>query len=164
MEPTDLRRVLEDPVAEELYRASALLRLAYTARDGAPRVIPIGYVRRGTAFIVCTAAEAPKVRALQADRRVALTIDVQGPPPRCLLVRGTADVEIVDGVPEEMLEASLREVPPASHASYVAEVRRLYDRVARITITPSWAKVLDFERRVPSVVEELARRHGSSAL
>ncbi len=34
--------------------------------------------------------------------------------------------------------------------------------MARIEITPRWAKLLDFETRVPSAVEELARQAQSS--
>lgn len=43
-----------------------------------------------------------------------------------------------------------------------AEVGRLYKQMARIEITPTWAKILDFETRIPRAVEELARRQGSS--
>jgi hypothetical protein len=39
--------------------------------------------------------------------------------------------------------------------SFEAEVRSLYEQMARITIAPEWAKVLDFETRLPSAVEEL---------
>jgi len=39
-----------------------------------------------------------------------------------------------------------------------SEVRRLYTQMARIEITPTWAKILDFETRIPSAVEELTRR------
>jgi len=37
-------------------------------------------------------------------------------------------------------------------------VRRLYKQMARIVISPTWAKILDFETRIPSAVEELARQ------
>jgi hypothetical protein len=33
--------------------------------------------------------------------------------------------------------------------------------MARIAITPEWAKLLDFETTIPSAVEELAMRHES---
>ncbi|MCE3554360.1 hypothetical protein LWC33_23250 [Pseudonocardia sp. RS11V-5] len=45
--------------------------------------------------------------ALQRDPRVAITIGV-AQPLCCLLVRGTAEVEIVEGVPDEYLDASHR--------------------------------------------------------
>lgn len=38
-----------------------------------------------------------------------------------------------------------------------AGVRELYDSMTLIRITPTWAKILDFETRIPSAVEELLR-------
>ena len=43
-------------------------------------------------------ANLQKVKALVANPKVALTIDTAEPPWHILLVRGTASVEIVDGV------------------------------------------------------------------
>jgi hypothetical protein len=48
---------------------------------------------------------------LQADPRVAVTIDVIGPPPRVLLAIGTAELTTVDGVPDGYLQASHRTTP-----------------------------------------------------
>lgn len=46
---------------------------------------------------------------------MALTIDTQDQwPPRALLIRGAARVELVDGVPDAYMEAS-RKVIPAEH-------------------------------------------------
>ena len=42
--------------------------------------------------------------------------------------------------------------------AFEAEVRSLYERMARISITPEWAKVLDFQSRLPSAVEQLVNR------
>jgi hypothetical protein len=39
-----------------------------------------------------------------------------------------------------------------------AEVRSLYDGMVRIVVTPTWAKLIDFETTLPTAVEELARR------
>ncbi len=46
---------LHHPDALALLRSAALARLAYTGRDGLPRVIPIGFYWNGTAVVVCTA-------------------------------------------------------------------------------------------------------------
>ncbi len=43
-------------------------------------------------FVVCTASNAPKVRALQTNAKVALTVDAETQPPHLLLIRGTAFV------------------------------------------------------------------------
>jgi hypothetical protein len=37
----------------------------------------------------------------------------------------------------------------------VGGVKSLYKQMVRITITPTWAKVIDFETTLPSAVEEL---------
>ena len=80
--------------------------------DGFPRAIPIGFLWDGTRFVVGTATNSPKMRALRANPKVALTIDTNTFPPHVLLVRGTARVEIVDGVAPEYLEASKKYVAP----------------------------------------------------
>lgn len=145
---------LSDPVTFDLIDRSPLLRVAYTGLDGAPRVVPLAYVLRDGRFVFCTAANSAKVAALRNDPRVALTVDV-ALPPCCLLVRGTAAVEIVDGVPDEFLEASRRNVPAEAFEGFEAQVRGLYDQMARIVVTPSFARLNDFQRTAPRAVEQL---------
>ena len=151
--------VLATPLAQELLRSSPVAHLSYIGQDGYPRVIPIGYVWKEGKFVVWTADNAPKVRGLGSNPRVALTIDTQTQPPRILLVRGTATMEIVDGVPDDYLEASHKYVPRKEWDGFDAQVRGLYPRMARISIMPEWAKLLDFETTLPQAVEELQPRH-----
>lgn len=108
--------------------------------------------------MICTSTNAVKVPALRADPPVALTIDTDEYPPNVLLVRGTASIEIVDGIPQEYLDTTAGSIDAEQHAAWEAEVRRLYKRMARIAITPTWAKVLDCDTRIPTAVEELARK------
>jgi len=75
---------------------------------------------------------------------VAITIDTEGYPPNVLLIRGSATVAVVDGVPEEYIAASRKLVPESEFAAWENGVRALYQRMALITITPDWAKLLDF--------------------
>jgi hypothetical protein len=72
-------------------------------------------------------------------------------------VRGTAEVEIVAGVPEEYLAASRRTVPADAHEQFETQVRQLYDEMARITVTPTWARLNDFVRTAPRAVERLVQ-------
>lgn len=154
MQHEDVVTVLNDPLAQELL-GSSLARLAYNGPDGYPRVIPIGYDWNGARFVVCTAANAPKVRALRANPKVALTIDTDTHPPHVLLVRGSASVELVDGVPDEYLRASRKGVSAEHWPAFEAQVRALYRQMARIAIVPEWAKLLDFETRLPAAIEQL---------
>ncbi|TMD40761.1 MAG: pyridoxamine 5-phosphate oxidase [Chloroflexi bacterium] len=151
-------RVLATPLAQKLLHSEFVSRLAYVGPDGYPRVVPVGYLWKDERFVVCTASNAPKVNALQSNPRVALTIDTQTQPPHILLVRGIAAVEVVDGVPDEYLEASRRYIPEQQWSDFETQVRGLYDRMARISITAEWAKLIDFETTLPIAVEELVGR------
>jgi hypothetical protein len=151
----DPAQVMELPIARQLLRDEPILHLSYTARDGGPRVIPIGYVWDGARFLMWTVPHSAKVGALRADDRVAITIDVPGPPPRVLLVRGRAALETVDGVPDGYLEASRRATPEEAWEDFETQVRSLYKQMTVVTVTPEWARLLDFETTLPSAVESL---------
>ena len=157
MQHEKILEVLNRPLARQMLASNIPARLAYTGRDGAPRAIPIAFHWDGSRFVVCTPPHAAKVPALRADPRVALTIDTNTFPPHVLLVRGTASIEIVDGVPPEYLAGSRKIVGAAGMAAFEEQVRGLYTQMARIAIEPRWAKLLDFETTLPSAVEELLR-------
>ena len=154
---------LAKPISQQLLNGPAPARFAYTGMDGAPRVVPVAFWWDGSNVLVFTIPKSAKVAALQHDPRIAITIDTQGEwPPRALLVRGEVAVELVEGVPTEYVEAS-RKVTPASHMeAWEAGVRALYEQMVRITITPTWAKLLDFETTIPKAVEDLIVAHNGS--
>jgi hypothetical protein len=158
MDRSDVMEMLNKPISQKLLASSTPARLAYTGLDGDPRVIPIGFVCNGSQLVMFTVPSSAKVRALQHNPRVAITIDTMEPwPPRVLLVRGTASLETVDGVPDDYVVAG-RKVTPAELADdWEAGVRGLYDQMVRITIEPHWAKLLDFETTLPKSVEDLIR-------
>jgi Pyridoxamine 5'-phosphate oxidase len=70
---------------------------AYVAKDGTPRSIPIGFVWNGSE-IMCTSKNAPKLPALRHNPAVALTIDTEVHPPKILLIRGQAQLDVVEGI------------------------------------------------------------------
>jgi hypothetical protein len=147
--------VLVDPLAVELLGSSIPARLAYNSTDSTPRVIPIAFHfdPASQRIVVCTAPETPKVAALRDRPDVALTIDTEGQPPHVLLVRGTAEVDIVPGIPDEYLAATRKVVPADQWEGFEATVRSTYTEMARITITPTWTKLMDFETRVPEFLQ-----------
>jgi hypothetical protein len=155
MRHEDVMEVLNDPLAQEMLHSPLLARMAYNGMDGTPRAIPIGYLWNGAGFVMCTASNAPKVRALQTNPKAALTIDTDTLPPHILLVRGTTGVEIVDGVPIEYLQASWKVIPEEQRAGFETQVRALYKQMARITLRPEWAKLIDFETRLPIAIQHL---------
>jgi nitroimidazol reductase NimA-like FMN-containing flavoprotein (pyridoxamine 5'-phosphate oxidase superfamily) len=103
MQSSEINDVLNSPISQELL-ARDLTRLAYVAKDGTPRSIPIGFTWNGSAVVMCTAKNAAKVQALRHNPVVALTIDTEEHPPHILLIRGRAELDVVEGIPDEYLE------------------------------------------------------------
>ncbi len=158
MEPSEIAEVLNRPLSQELL-ARPLARLAYVAKDGTPRAIPMGFSWNGSEIVMCTAKNAPKIRSLRRNPAVALTMDTDAYPPKILLVRGQTELDVVEGIPEEFLAAnSVSTMTPDQRAAWESEVHSLYDGMVRIVVTPTWAKLIDFETTLPSAVEELIRR------
>ena len=159
MNPKQITEVLNRPLSQELL-ARDLTRLAYVAKDGTPRNVPVGFAWNGSEIVVCTAKNAPKLHTLRKNTMVALTIDTEVHPPKILLIRGRAELDFVDGIPDEYLQAtSTYEMTPEQRVEWEAEVRSLYhDGMVRIVVTPTWAKLIDFETTLPSAVEELVRQ------
>jgi Pyridoxamine 5'-phosphate oxidase len=156
--PNEITEILNRPISQELL-ARDLTRLAYVAKDGTPRNIPIAFTWNGSEIVMCTSKNAPKLPALRKDPTVALTIDTEAHPPRILLIRGRAELDVVDGIPDEYLQMNgTYEMTPEQRVSWEAEVRSLYDGMVRIVVTPTWAKLIDFETTLPSAVAELARQ------
>jgi len=158
MQPNEIAEILNRPVSQDLL-ARDITRLAYIAKDGTPRNIPIGFTWNGSEIVMCTAKNAPKLPALRANPMVALTIDTEVHPPKILLIRGRAKLDVVDGIPEEFLQMNgTYTMTPEQRVHWEAEVRSLYDGMVRIVVTPTWAKLIDFETTLPSAVEELAKQ------
>jgi len=158
MKQEQVIQVINDPLAQELLNSNIPARLAYTGLDGFPRAIPIGFLWNGTHFVIGTATNSPKMKALKTNPKVALTIDTNTFPAHILLVRGIASVEIVEGVAPEYLEGSRKYVAQEQWEAFEKQVRALYKQQGRITIIPEWAKVLDFETRIPKAQEELLKQ------
>ncbi|WP_062434568.1 pyridoxamine 5'-phosphate oxidase family protein [Herbidospora daliensis] len=152
----DVTEVLAQPIARDLLASPIPARLAYTGLDGAPRAIPIGFWWDGAHVVMATVPASAKVGALRRDPRVAVTIDTERAwPPRALLIRGTARLETVEGVPGSYIEAARKLVPAEHFAGWEQGVRELYDQMVVICVDPEWAKLLDFETTLPKAVEDL---------
>ena len=163
MKQSAVDAVLNQPLSQELL-ARDLGRLAFTALDGTPRVIPIGIVWNGTEIVMCTAKNARKLPALRRDPSVALTIDTESHPPKVLLIRGRAELDVVDGIPEEYLRWNgTYEMTAEQRTEWEAGVRSLYDGMVRVVVKPTWAKLLDFETTLPTAIEELMRQQRQRA-
>jgi hypothetical protein len=158
MNQNEITEILNRPLTQEML-ARDLTRLAYVAKDGTPRNVPIGFTWNGSEIVMCTPTNAPKLHALRANPMVALTIDTEVHPPKILLIRGRAELDVVEGIPDEYLQMSgTYTMTPEQRVEWEAEVRSLYESMVRIVVTPTWVKLIDFETTLPSPVEELIRQ------
>ncbi|WP_427917347.1 pyridoxamine 5'-phosphate oxidase family protein [Streptomyces sp. cg40] len=163
MRANEITEILDRPISRELL-ARDVVRLAYVAKDGTPRNVPIAFTWNGSEIVMCTTKNAPKLPALRENPAVALTIDTEVHPPKILLLRGRAELDVVDGIPEEYLRINgSYEMTPEQRVEWEAEVRSLYDGMVRIVVTPTWVKLIDFETTLPSAVEELVKRRAERA-
>jgi hypothetical protein len=145
-------KLLEHPASKELLASAIPARLAYVWTDGTPRVIPIWFHWNGHDFVMGTPSNAPKLKALAKNPKVALTIDDNQFPHKVLLVRGAARLETVTGVVPEYALAAERYFGPKQGRAWVEQLRGMVPNMVRITVTPEWVGLLDFQVRFPSTL------------
>ena len=158
MNNAEIAEILAKPYAQQLLNGPEPARLAYNGLDGDPRVIPIGFWTEGGRIAMGTVPKSAKVAALRNNPQVALTIDQGAFPPKVLLIRGIATVELVEGIPDGYLTAGRKVMTDEQYPEWVAGVKGLYDEMVVIAITPTWAKLLDFETTIPKAVEDLIKQ------
>jgi hypothetical protein len=147
-------RLLHDAVARRLLASTEYARLGYIALDGTPRVIPTLFHWNGTELVLPGFGTAVRLRAIRANPAVAVTIDVAGPPPQVLQLRGTADVQLATGLIEEYELAHKRYYGAEQGEENVAHLRGSDVPMARVVLRPSWVGVIDFDQRVPRAMTE----------
>jgi PPOX class probable F420-dependent enzyme len=139
---------MEDPVVAPLLAGPELARLAYIGLDGRPRAVPIWFAVEDGDILMVTGPKAEKVRALEANGAVALTIDSNRPPYSVLLVQGDAAVEHVEGMAPEYRGIVERYMGAATDA-YLAQVLPRVKRQVRIRVRVRSWRVFDFVKRYP---------------
>jgi hypothetical protein len=145
-------QLLQHPVSRELLQSKIPARLAYIWTDGTPRVVPIWFHWNEREFVLGTPTKAPKLKALAKNPKVALTIDDNSFPHKVLLVRGTARLATVQGIVPEYAEAAERYFGSEPGKAWVKQLGSMIREMVRITITPEWVGVLDFQARFPSAL------------
>jgi hypothetical protein len=144
--------LLQHSASRELLESKIPARIAYIATDGTPRVVPIWFHWTGSAFVMGTPPKAPKLKALAKNPKVSLTIDDNTFPHKVLLVRGTARLETVQGVVPEYALAAERYFGREQGQVWVAQLKTMSPSMVRITVTPEWVGLLDFQQRFPSAL------------
>ena len=144
--------LLEHPASQELLRSKIPARLAYIWTDDTPRVIPIWFHWNGREIVMATPPKAPKLKALAKNPKVSLTIDDNTFPHKVLLIRGSARLDSVEGIVPEYAAAAERYFDPELAKAWLGQLRTLVSSMVRITITPEWVGLLDFQTRFPSAL------------
>jgi Pyridoxamine 5'-phosphate oxidase len=144
--------LLQHPVSVELLQSRIPARLAYVWMDGTPRVIPIWFHWNGREFVMATPPKAPKLRALAKNPKVSFTIDDNSFPHKVLLIRGTAHLHTVEGIVPEYAAAAERYFGHEQGQAWITHLRGLIPNMVRITVTPEWVGLLDFQTRFPSAL------------
>jgi len=144
--------LLQHPASKELLESKIPARLAYIWTDGTPRVIPIWFHWNGREIIMATPPNAPKLKALSTNTKVSLTIDDNVFPHKVLLIRGSAGLQTVDGIVPEYAMAAERYFGRDQGRAWVEQLRSLTPSMVRITVTPEWVGLLDFQTRFPSAL------------
>jgi hypothetical protein len=150
--PSGDLQLWDDPIAQRLLPSTKLARLAYIAKDGTPRVIPMLFHWTGEEIVFGAHATSEKLQSLRANPALAITIDTAGPPPDVLLLRGRAEVGEVGGIVSQYAEAHRRYYGAKQGSANAQELARGGVQMVRIAVRPSWVGALDFQTRVPGPV------------
>jgi PPOX class probable F420-dependent enzyme len=138
----------DDPIVASLLAAPNLARLAYVGTNGRPRVVPIWFAHQDGDIIMVTGPRAAKLKAIEANPAVAVTIDSATPPYKVLLIDGDATLEPVEGMAPEYRPIVERYLGVAAEPYLQALLPRV-KRQVRIRITPRSWRVFDFVKRYP---------------
>jgi hypothetical protein len=144
--------LLQHPISQELLTSKIPARLAYVWTDGTPRVVPIWFHWNGKEVVMGTPPKAPKLKALAKNPKVALTIDNNTHPHKVLSIRGTARMQPMNEIVPEYIAAAERYFGPEQGEAWIKQLRGMISSMVRITITPEWVGLLDFQTRFPSAL------------
>jgi len=114
--------------------------------------VPIWFHWNGQDVVFAGPADAPKIDAIRANPQVALTIDGTDWPYRVLLIRGTAAINVVDGIAPEYKASAHRYFGVENGEAFLDMAGGLMSEQARIVVTPNWVGLLDFETRFPQAL------------
>jgi hypothetical protein len=158
--PQGSPRLLETPLAQRLLASAIPARVAYTAKDGTPRISASWFQWTDGELVMPTFIQAPHVQAparrlaaLRARPDVAVSIDTEGTPAQALLIRGRAQIIEVDGLDPDYAASARQYLGDEAAGPYLAMIDQPGTRTARITVRPLWVGLLDFAGgRLPGVM------------
>jgi hypothetical protein len=158
--PQGSPQLLGAPLAKRLLASAIPARVAYTAKDGTPRISATWFQWTGGEVVMPTFIQAPHVRAparrlaaLRSRPDVAVSIDTESTPAQALMLRGQAQVTEVEGIDPDYAASARQYLGEEAARQYLAMVDQPGTRMARITVRPTWVGLLDFAGdRLPGVM------------
>ena len=144
--------LLQHPASQQMLQSKIPARLAYVAKDGTPRVVPIWFHWNGREVVMASPPKAPKLKSLAKNPKVALTIDNNEFPHTVLMIRGSAKLEPVNGIVPEYELCAQRYFDTQTAQAWLGQLRSKITSMVRITVTPEWVGLLDFQTRFPSAI------------
>jgi hypothetical protein len=103
-------------------------------------------------LVMGTPPKAPKLKALAKNPKVALTIDGDVFPHKVLLIRGSARLKTVEGVVPEYAASAERYFGREQGQAWVTQMGKMVTSMVRVSVTPEWVGLLDFQTRFPSAL------------
>lgn len=151
--------LLDTPLAQELLASDTYARVAYTSKDGTPRIVPTWFQWVAGELVMPTYLWAPHVTrparrlsALRAHPDVAVSIDTEDRPPKVLLFRGKVEISEVAGTDPDYAISAHQYLGDDGAQQLLTMADHPDTRMARITLRPTWVGLIDFESRVPGVM------------
>ncbi|MFC6017566.1 pyridoxamine 5'-phosphate oxidase family protein [Plantactinospora solaniradicis] len=142
-------KLLDTPAAQRLLTEPRVAHLAYTRKDGTPRLIPVNFLWTGEELVVGAFAGTYKIRDLRARPDVAICIDTTEGLPQVLMLRGKVTLAEVEGVLPEYATIQRAGMGDEAGSAYLEAIDQPGLRMVRIGLRPTWVGVLDFQDRVP---------------
>jgi hypothetical protein len=127
-----------------------MARLAYTWRDGSPRVVPMWFHWTGEDLLMGAPPNSPKMKVLALRPQVAVSIDTVDWPYQWLTIRGTVAVQSSSASFAEYLTMAHWYLGDAGAEQFLTALRQTFHSWARIAIQPQEVRILDFQGRFPS--------------
>ena len=93
-----------------------------------------------------------ELSSLAKNPKVSLTIDENDFPQKVLLIRGTARLELVEGIVPEYEACAARYFDANQSQQWLGQLRTMISSMVRISVTPEWVGLLDFKTRFPSAL------------
>ena len=82
-----------------------------------------------------------------------MTINETSWPYKVLLIRGTAQIETINGVVPEYAASAIRYFGEEQGKAWASQIDGMFTQMTRIEVQPEWVGILDFESRFPNAIE-----------